>query len=149
MTRINKTMKKELISAPRVLKEPIKYSKPVPFSRGVKVKLGEYSILFISGTASIDSKGKTIHVGNFLAQAERTFMNLTALLKSTGVTWQDVIKTTVFLKSMKDYDMFNKFRIEFYKKQGVNFFPASTCVEANLCRPDLLLEVEIIAIIKE
>ncbi|MCX7661918.1 MAG: RidA family protein [Candidatus Omnitrophica bacterium] len=142
------SLPKHSICAPEVLNEPICYPKPVSFSRGIRVDLGNNSLIFISGTASVNKDGKTIHKGNFLLQAKRTFKNLTYLLKSEGATWHNVVRTTCYLKDMRYYDLFNKIRNQFYKKMKLNPLPASTCIEAGLCRPDLLVEIELIAIIK-
>ncbi len=139
---------KKAIGAPEVLNEPIHYTKPVSFSRGIRVDLGNCIILFISGTASVDKNGKTVHSGDFLAQTKRTFKNLTALLQSEGANWHNVVKTTCYLKDMRNYEIFNKVRNQFYKQQGLRPFPASSCIQANLCRPDLLVEIELIAILK-
>ena len=140
--------KKKAIKAPSVLSEPVDYNKPVSFSRGVRINIKEGAFLFISGTASIDNKGRTVFPGDFVAQTKRTFENLTALLGSEGASWNDVVKTTCYLKKMRYYDVFNKIRNQFYKQQELNLFPASTCIEANLCRPDLLVEIELIAVQK-
>lgn len=141
-------IRKKVVHAPMALMKPVDYPNPVPFSRGIRVDLGKWTFLFISGTASVDKNGKTVYSGDFLAQAKHTFGNLTALLQSEGATWYDVVKTTCYLKSMKNYEIFNKFRRQFYKNQKLTILPASSCVEANLCRTDLLLEVEAIAILK-
>lgn len=140
----NKIVKKA-IKAPNFLNEPIEYDKS--FSRGLKIELGEVVILEISGTASVNEKGKSVHIGNFSAQTKRTFDNLTALLESAGGSWSDVVKTRCYLKNMKDYAKFNKYRNWFYKKQGISLFPASICVESGLCRPELLVEIEATAIL--
>jgi len=148
---MNKSMvglKKKAIHAPKVLNEPIQYAKPVSFSRGIRIELGEFALIFISGTASVNEKGQTVHLGDISSQAKRTFMNISALLKSEGATWQDVMNTTCYLKDMRYYDAFNKVRNKFYKQQKLKPFPASTCVEAGLCRADLLVEINAIAIIK-
>lgn len=142
------SVKKKSIHAPKVLNEPIRYSKPVSFSRGISVDLGSHILLFISGTASVDKNGRIAHPGDFLAQAKRTFKNITALLKSEGASWHDVVKTTCYLKDMRYYDIFNKVRNQFYRQQRLQPFPASSCIEANLCRPELLVEIEVIAILK-
>lgn len=146
--RTIKSVKKKAIHAPEVLCEPICYARPVSFSRGIRVDLGGYILLFISGTASVDKHGNTSHSGDFLTQARRTFRNLTALLQSEGASWHDVVKTTCYLKDMRHYEIFNKIRNQFYKQQRLHPFPASSCVEANLCRPELLVEIEVIAILK-
>jgi enamine deaminase RidA (YjgF/YER057c/UK114 family) len=139
-------MKKKAIRAPHVLCEAYHYPKPVPFSRGMRVDIGDVTFLFISGTASVNEKGESVHLGDLEAQAWRTFKNITALLESEGATWHDVVKTTCYLKDMHDYDKFNKVRNQFYKEQGLDPYPASVCVEAHLCRDELLVEIEAIAI---
>ena len=148
MKKSDTALKIKAIKAPRVLNEPVDYNKPVSFSRGIKINMKNRHLLFISGTASVDNRGRTVFVGDFKAQTRRTFKNLTALLRSEGATWHDVIKTTCYLKKMRYYDVFNKMRNQFYKQQRLHLLPASTCIEANLCRPDLLVEIELIAVKK-
>ena len=114
----------------------------------MRVEMGEYSMLFISGTASIDEKGKTKYLGDLTAQSKRTFSNITALLASEGAAWHDVVQTRCYLKDMRDYPLFNEYRNYFYKQQKLVPFPASVCVEAGLCRLELLVEIEAVAIIK-
>lgn len=146
--KIIRPLKKKAIYAPQYLCEPIHYVKPVSFSRGIRMDLGKWIFLFISGTASVDKHGNTSHLGDFLAQTKRTFKNLTALLQSEGAGWHNVVKTTCYLKDMRNYEIFNEFRNQFYKQQRLHPFPASSCIEANLCRPELLVEIELIAILK-
>lgn len=133
--------------APDFLNEPIDYDKS--FSRGIGIDIGNAVLLFISGTASIDEKGNTFCPGDFSAQVKRTFNNLTALLKSEKANWHDVVQTRCYLKDMRDYGKFNEFRNQFYKKQKLNPFPASVCIEAGLCRPEFLVEIEAIVILKK
>jgi enamine deaminase RidA (YjgF/YER057c/UK114 family) len=85
---------KKAIHAARALNEPIEYQKS--FSRGIRVEMGEYSMLFISGTASVDEKGRTKYPGDLTAQSKRTFSNIAALLASEGATWQDVVQTRCY-----------------------------------------------------
>lgn len=119
------------------------------FSRGIKVELDSITLLFISGTASVNSQGKTVHSGDFFAQVEHTYKNIVSLLEIEKACLKDVVKFTVFLRNMDDYEKFNQARDEFFDKSGLTReeFPASTCVEAKLCREDLLVEIETIAII--
>jgi len=131
-----------------VLNEAYNYPKPSGFSRGMRVDLGNAVMLFISGTASIDENGQTIYVGDFRKQTERVYYNIKKLLESEGASWKDVVKTTVYIKDIeKYYDEFNKIRIQFFMDEGVNPFPASVGVQATLCRPELLIEMDAIAII--
>ena len=135
----------------RVLNEAYDYGKPSSFSRGMRVDLGGGAVmLLISGTASIDEHGATVHVGDFRAQCRRTLQNITALLASEGATWKDIVRTTCYLRDMdRDYAQFNQERTAFYKEQGLDPLPASTGVEAKLCRPELLVEIETIAMFRE
>jgi len=120
------------------------------FARGMRIDLGRIVILLISGTASIDEQGRTLHVGDFRAQTQRTFDNITALLASEGATWQDVVRTTCYLRDIeRDYKAFNEERAGFYERQGLNPLPASTGIQAILCRPELLIEIEAIAMFRQ
>lgn len=141
-----KSILKKAVHARRVLNEPIEYNRS--FSRGLRIDLGDFTMVFISGTASIDEKGKTYCPGDFSVQTKRTFHNITALLRSEGANWHDVVQTRCYLKDMRLYGEFNDFRNKFYKEQKLNPFPASVCIEAGLCRPELLVEIEAIAILK-
>jgi len=105
------------------------------------------TILLISGTASIDDLGRSIHQGDFRAQTKRTYENITKLLKAEGATWKDVIRTTCYLRDIeRDYEAFNEERTQFFKEQGLDPLPASTGIQAILCRPELLIEMEAMAI---
>ncbi len=139
-------MRKNAIHVPKVMPEAYNYKKPVPFSRGMRVELPGATLLFVSGTASVDAKGRCAHKGDLAGQARKTFRNLTEVLKAGGASWKDVVKLTIFLRDMKDYDEFNIERNAFFRKMGLNPYPASTCVEARLCWPDLLCEIELIAV---
>jgi 2-iminobutanoate/2-iminopropanoate deaminase len=132
-----------------VLNEAYAYAKPSSFSRGMRIDLNGLTILLISGTASIDEYGKSVHIGDFRAQMHRTFANITGLLKSEGCTWRDIVRTTCYLRDMdRDYEAFNEERTAFFKAQGLDPLPASTGIEAKLCRPELLVEIEAIAMVR-
>jgi enamine deaminase RidA (YjgF/YER057c/UK114 family) len=132
-----------------VLNEAYAYAKPSSFSRGMRIDLNGLAILLISGTASIDEHGVSVHVGDFPAQLRRTFDNITGLLKSEGATWHDIVRTTCYLRDIdRDYDVFNFLRTAFFNEQGLDPLPASTGIQAHLCRPELLVEIEAIAMFR-
>ena len=119
------------------------------FSRGMRIDLNGLTILLISGTASIDENGQTVHVGDLRAQVRRTYENITKLLASEGATWHDIVRTTCYLRDIeRDYAAFNDERTCFYKEQKLAPLPASTGIQAILCRPDLLVEIEAIAMFR-
>ena len=138
---------KRAITAPEVLNEAYHYAKPSSFSRGLRIEVGGFTALFISGTASVDENGKTVHVGDFGAQCWRTYRNITALLESEGASWHDVVKATCYPCDIeRDYDQFNRIRTSFFKWLGLDPLPASVGVQTRLCREDLLVEIEAIAL---
>lgn len=142
-------VQKKAISAPEVLNEAFDYQRPSSFSRGMRIDLNSITILLISGTASVDENGQSVHVGDFRGQTRRTFDNITGLLASEGATWKDVVRTTCYLRDIeRDYVAFNEERTAFYKEQGLDPLPASTGIQAILCRPELLVEIEVIAIFR-
>ena len=148
-TLAGSSLQKRAISNPDVLNEAFAYAKPSSFSRGMRIDLGELAILLISGTASIDEHGNSVHVGDFRAQMRRTLHNITGLLAAEGATWHDIVRTTCYLRDIdRDYDAFNQERTAFYAELGLDPLPASTGIQAILCRPELLIEIEAIAMFR-
>jgi 2-iminobutanoate/2-iminopropanoate deaminase len=140
-------VRKTAICAPTVLNEAPEYGSA--FSRGLRLELpGGVTQLLISGTASVGENGETLHPGDFRAQLWRTYLNITRLLEAEGATWQDIVRTTCYIRDIeRDYDEFNRVRNEFFRALGLNPFPASTAIQARICRSDLLVEIEAIAIL--
>ena len=115
----------------------------------MRLDLGGYAVLLISGTGSIDEEGRSVHIGDMRAQTRRVFTNIAGLLQAEGATWKDVVRTTCYLREMEhDYAAFNEERTAFYNAQGLDPLPASIGVQAVLCRPELLIEIEAIAIFR-
>jgi 2-iminobutanoate/2-iminopropanoate deaminase len=140
---------RRFLHAPKVMNEAYHYDKPSAFSRGIEIKLGQARLIIISGTASVGPEGQTLHKGDFHAQTWQAFENARAVLKSGGADFHDVIKATVFIKDIeKHYAEFNEIRCAFFKEIGIDQYPASTCIQATLCRSDLLIEMELIAIVQ-
>ena len=142
-------IEKRAITNHSVLNEAFAYAKPSSFSRGMRIDLGGVTILLISGTASIDGNGKSIHIGDFRAQMRRTLDNISGLLASEDCTWHDIVRTTCYLRDIeRDYEAFNEERTAFFKEQELDPLPASTGIQAILCRPKLLVEIEAIAMFR-
>jgi len=142
-------IKKRAMTNLGVLNEAYAYAKPSSFSRGMRIDLNGVTILLISGTASIDEEGKSVHIGDFRAQMRRTLANITGLLASEGCTWHDIVRTSCYLRDIdRDYEIFNEERTAFFKEQGLDPLPASTGIQAKLCRPELLVEIEAIAMFR-
>lgn len=141
-------IEKRPVRAPRQLNEAYDYfPRPSSFSRALRIDLNDHTILFISGTASVDENGNSVHKGDFRAQCWRTYRNITALLDAEAMTWHDIVRTSCYLRDIeRDYSDFNEVRTSFFQWLGLDPLPASTGIQARLCREDLLVEIEAIAI---
>jgi enamine deaminase RidA (YjgF/YER057c/UK114 family) len=138
---------KQAVSAPSVLNEAYAYARPSSFTRALTFPIGDVTVLLVSGTASVDERGETIHIGDFRAQCWRTYRNISTLLESAGMSWRDVVRTTCYLRDIeRDYRDFNDVRTAFFGWLGLDPLPASTGIQARLCRDDLLVEIEAIAV---
>jgi len=114
----------------------------------MRVALPGATMLFLSGTSAVDEGGLTVHAGDFTAQLLRTYRNLTRLLHAEDASWHDVVWTTCYLRDIeRDYDTFNRVRTAFYRACGLDPLPASTGIQVRLCRSDLLVEIEALAIV--
>ena len=140
------------IKAPGFLNEATDY-RPLAssFSRGLRVPLGGgTALLLISGTASVDEEGLTVHPGDFRAQCWRTLRNITGLLEAEGADWRDIVRTTCYIRDIeRDYADFNEVRTWFFRALRLDPAPASTAIQARICRSDLLVEIEAMAIVRE
>jgi len=142
-------IEKHITHAPHVINEAYNYQKPSSFSRALRLDFGDYKVLLISGTASVNEEGKAEHIGDFRAQLWRTYRNITSLLEAEGMSWHDVVRTTNYLRDIeRDYAEFNKIRTSFYSWLGLNPLPASTGIQARLCWETLLIEIEAYAVCK-
>jgi 2-iminobutanoate/2-iminopropanoate deaminase len=141
---------KQSLHASEVINEAYNYQRPSSFSRALSFDMGDYRILLVSGTASVNEMGKPEHVGDFKAQTWRTYRNVTNLLKAGGMSWHDVVRTTNYLRDMeRDYAEFNKIRTSFFRWLELDPLPASTGIQAILCWNTLLVEIEVYAICKK
>jgi len=138
-------IKKRAISNAAVLSEAYSDPKPCSYSRGMRIDLHGLTILLISGTFPSDEHGNTVHIGDIRGQVRRTLENISGLLASEGCSWHDVVRTTCYLRDMdRDYDAFNEVRTDFFNELSLDPLPASTGVEAKLCRPELLVDIDAI-----
>ena len=112
----------------------------VRFERGTKVEYPDRSHVFISGTASIDNNGKILYEGDIVRQTERMIENVEVLLKEAGCGFSQVGSMIVYLRDAADYAVVNEI---------INSrFPdcPRVMVQAPVCRPGWLVEMECIAI---
>jgi len=112
----------------------------VTFERGTRVEHADRVHVFISGTASIDPAGRTLHVADVRNQIQRTFRNVEALLRDGGASGEDIAQMLVYLRDPADRPV-----VEAFLAQNYAATPA-LLLHAPVCRPSWLVEVECIAI---
>jgi len=112
------------------------------FARGMRVVEANKIALHVSGTASIDEAGRTAHPGDFEGQADRMLVNIAALLEGQGATFRDVVSAITYLKRPADARRLR----EKLHEAGFEGFP-NALVAAPICRPELLCEVEALAVL--
>lgn len=115
----------------------------VTFERGTAVIYGDRRHVFISGTASIDKKGKILHTGDVAAQTGRMLENIQALLKEAGAGFKDIGMAIVYLRDPADYPLVKSILSERLPSLNVLF------VHGPVCRPGWLVEMECIALTQE
>ncbi|MCP4260958.1 MAG: translation initiation inhibitor [Planctomycetes bacterium] len=111
------------------------------FSRAVELDLSDHQRLYISGTASIDPDGTTVHVDDPQEQVELTMKVVHVILESRDMGWIDVTRALAYFKHAKDATIFDKFCT-------LNNVPPLPVViaENDICREELLFEIELDAI---
>ena len=100
--------------------------------------------LYISGTTGTDDNGVITAPGDMEEQTRQIFREFDALLKSLGASCDDIVSTTDYVTTTKDYSRTAAVRREFFR----NGFPTSTGVlVAGLLRPQALIEISAIAVL--
>lgn len=118
-----------------------KWEDIVGYSRAVRI--GE--IVEVSGTTAVDGE-KIVGKGNAYEQAIFIFNKIEKALLGTGATMKDVIRTRMYVTNIDDWEAIGKAHGMFFKE----IKPASTMVEVSrLIHPDLLLEIEVSAVVNE
>ncbi|MDH3828151.1 MAG: RidA family protein [Desulfobacterales bacterium] len=107
-----------------------------PYSQAIR--LGDF--LFVSGQIAIDPQTADIIEGDIEAQTEQVLKNITAIIEAAGMSLQDVVKCTCFLKDMNDFVRFNGV----YENYFGEILPARETVEVSRLPKDALVEVSAI-----
>jgi enamine deaminase RidA (YjgF/YER057c/UK114 family) len=111
------------------------------FSRAVELQTPDHRRIYVSGTASIDAEGNTVFVGDSAAQVKQTMQVVQAILDSRDMDWSDVVRSLVYFKRPDDAPLFR----QYLENNAIPRFPA-VIVENDICRDNLLFEIEVDAI---
>lgn len=98
-------------------------------------------LLFVSGQLPMDAATGRLVGDSIGEQANRCLENIKDILGAAGSSLEDVLKTTVFLKDLADFDVMNRVYSQFFS----NHFPARCCVEVARLPKDALVEIEVVA----
>lgn len=109
----------------------------VTFERGFRIRYGDRSHIYISGTASIDADGNTVYLSDIRNQTERTLDNIEALLKPHGAVMSDMKYLIIYLRNRKHWSQIQDI-LSIRIPESVAVIP----VEAPVCRPNWLIEIE-------
>lgn len=111
------------------------------FSRAVELAFPTHRSLLVSGTASIAKDGQTAHTGDPARQIDLTLRVVEAILRSRNMDWNDLFRGIAYFKNMDDRIFFDKYCAD----HNIPAFSIA-CAHLDLCRKDLLFEIEIDAV---
>jgi len=110
-----------------------------PYSQAIRAN----GLVFVSGQVAIDPGTQLVIEGDVAVQTERVIQNLSAILNAAGSSHQMVVRSTVFLKNMSDFAAMN----EVYGRHFTGAPPSRSTVEAARLPKDVLVEIDVIALV--
>lgn len=110
-----------------------------PYAQAVKVN----DTLYVSGQLPMDARTRQLIGGSITAQTEQVLINMREILEEGGATLDHVVKVTIYLKDMNDFDEMNKVYAMYFR----NLPPARSTVEVARLPKDAALEMDCIAVI--
>ena len=122
--------------------QPSAYSYGSAFSRAICIDEREYRQVFVSGTAAIDENGRSLYAQDAEAQIVKTLEVIEALIGEKGAKFKDIHSATVYLKRAGDWSVYEKIAV----RLGLMSLPA-VFVVADICRDELLFEMDALAVI--
>lgn len=109
-----------------------------PYSQAVRAG----QLVFLSGQVPMDPASGSLIDGDIAAQTRRVFENLGAVLKAAGLTFANVVRTTVFLADMNDFAAMNQVYATYFSEP----YPARSTVQAARLPRDARVEIDVIAV---
>jgi 2-iminobutanoate/2-iminopropanoate deaminase len=108
-----------------------------PFSAAVRAG----DLLFLSGQIALDPATGTLVAGDIGAQTGQIFANISAVLEAAGKSFDDVMKTTVYLADMKDFSAMNTVYARYFEAP----YPARTTIQVAALPLGAAVEIEVVA----
>ncbi|HJV31111.1 MAG TPA: RidA family protein [Bacillales bacterium] len=110
-----------------------------PYSQGIIVN----NLFYSSGQIPLTADGNLVE-GDIKKQTRQVFQNLEAVLTAAGSSFDQVVKATVFIKDMNEVALVNEIYGEYFSTHK----PARSCVEVARLPKDVLIEIEVVALVK-
>lgn len=111
-----------------------------PFSQAIK----DGDRIFVSGQGPVDPESGDIVGGDISEQTARTLKNVAAILEASGSSLNNVVKATVFVTDMADYDAIN----DVYSEYMSDPYPARSAIEVADLPIDISVEIEVVATVE-
>ncbi len=108
-----------------------------PYSQAIK----HNGMVFVSGQIPLNPATMTLLEGTIVEQTHQVLKNLAAILAASGSNFSNVLKTTVFLRDMNDFDEMNKVYGEYFTSHK----PARATVQVSRLPKDVAIEIELVA----
>ena len=108
-----------------------------PYSQAIKVD----NFLFLSGQIGLNHKTQKLANKNLLSELKQIMKNIQAILNEENMSFENIIKTSVFLKNLNDFSDFNNIYKNYFSKE----FPARETVEVSRLPMNARIEISIIA----
>jgi 2-iminobutanoate/2-iminopropanoate deaminase len=113
-----------------------------PYNQAIAAQ-GEF--LFIAGQIPLSPQtGQLVGDNDIAQQTQQVMKNIAAILEAAGASWENVVKTTVFLSSLENFAAMNQIYAQYFHEKTA---PARACVEVSRLPKDVLVEIECIAVI--
>jgi 2-iminobutanoate/2-iminopropanoate deaminase len=109
-----------------------------PYSQAVRAN----GFVFVSGQIALDPRTQELVSGDITAQTERVLENVKGILQAAGLSLENVVRTTVFLKDMNDFASMNQVYARYFRQD----FPARSTVQAARLPRDARIEIDVIAL---
>lgn len=113
-----------------------------PYSQAVAVPAG--TLVFTSGQIPLDPASGALVSGDISQMTERVMANLSAVLRAAGCSWGDVVKSTIFLTDLADFQTVN----EVYGRHFPSQPPARSTVQVAALPKGARVEIEMVAVKK-
>ncbi len=112
-----------------------------PYSQAIKIG----NFVFCSGQVPIIPETSTLEPADIQIQTRRVLKNITAVLEAAGSSPKKIVKTTVFLTDLKNFEVFNKEYEAFFNQIGESVYPARSTIEISALPRGAMVEIEAIA----